>query len=74
MDDAIVPHATMRQRGADAFDRGLGIDDHNMNPWSAAVADWRAGYIERRAERRAQHAQASVEMVLALAIAMECPP
>lgn len=39
----------MRQFGADAFDKGLGIDDHNMNPWVDAVADWRKGWLERRA-------------------------
>lgn len=39
----------MRQRGADAFDRGLGIDDHNMNIGVPAIADWQAGYRERQA-------------------------
>lgn len=39
----------MRQFGADAFDKGLGIDDHNMNPWVDAVADWQKGWRDRRA-------------------------
>jgi hypothetical protein len=43
----------MRQRGADAFDRGLGIDDHNMNIGVPAIADWQAGYRERQAAARA---------------------
>lgn len=48
-DEAIIPRDIIRQRGADAFDEGRGIDDHNMNPWAAAVADWQAGYRERQA-------------------------
>jgi hypothetical protein len=60
MDHAItlVTPAMNRQRGADAFDQGLGIDDHNMNPGSAAIADWRKGWQERRA---AVHAAALVK-------------
>lgn len=60
---AVTPEI-MRQRGADAYDRGLGIDDHGMNPWSPAVADWRKGWQER-------HATASTTRVLALAMIME---
>ena len=46
----LVTPAMNRKRGADAFDRGLGIDDHNMNPWAEAVADWRKGWMERRTQ------------------------
>jgi hypothetical protein len=69
MDHAItlVTPAMNRQRGADAFDQGLGIDDHNMNPWVAAAADWRKGWQERKA-------QVEAERVLAAAMAMRCPP
>jgi hypothetical protein len=56
----------MRERGADAFDRGLGVDDHNMNPWVDAVADWKAGYRERQAQVGALH-------VLAAAMGMTPP-
>jgi hypothetical protein len=62
---AITPKM-MRQRGADAFDRGLGIDDHGMNPWSPAVADWREGWMQRQAEVGALR-------VLAAAMVMEAP-
>lgn len=40
----------MRERGAFAFDEGRGIDDHHMNPGAPAIADWRKGWLERRAE------------------------
>jgi hypothetical protein len=73
MDEAIIPRETIRKLGARDFDKGLGINDHGMNPWSAAIADWRAGYLERQAEVRRQEAHAAAEMVLALAIAMETP-
>jgi hypothetical protein len=68
MDHAItlVTPAMNRQRGADAFDQGLGIDDHNMNPGSAAIPDWRKGWQERKA-------QVEAERVLAAAMAMEMP-
>jgi hypothetical protein len=74
MDGPIIKRETIQKLGAEAYDKGRGIDDHGMNPGSAAIADWRLGWIERRAEVRAQEAQATAEMVLALAIAMECPP
>jgi hypothetical protein len=69
MDESIRPVTPemMRQFGADDFDRGLGIDDHGMNPWVPAVADWKAGYLERKA-------QVGALRVLAAAMAMECPP
>jgi hypothetical protein len=63
----VVTPEIMRQFGADAFDRGLTIDDHNMNPWVPAVADWRKGWQERQA-------QVGAERVLAAAMAMGCPP
>lgn len=51
MDCSIQPvtPALMRERGAEAFDRGLGIDDHNMNPDAIAISDWRKGWQERHA-------------------------
>jgi hypothetical protein len=68
MDTSISPVTPeiMRQRGADAFDNGHGIDDHNMNPWSPAVADWRKGWQQRQAEVGALR-------VLAAAMSMGAP-
>ena len=63
----LVTPAMNRQRGADAFDRGVGIDDHGMNPWAPAVADWRKGWQERQA-------QFGADRVIALAMALGCPP
>ena len=64
MDDAIIKRKTIRQRGADAFDRGLSIDDHGMNPWVPAVADFRKGYQQRKAD-------CAVDQLLAMAMVME---
>jgi hypothetical protein len=52
MDDSTQPITAegMRQRGADAFDRGLTLDDHGMNPWAPAVADWKSGWLARHHE------------------------
>lgn len=47
-----------RACGARAFDEGRSIDDHHMNPGSPAVADWRRGWLDRRA---AVHAIALVK-------------
>lgn len=52
MDTSIRPvtPALMRKRGADAFDRGLKLDDHGMNPSAAAIADWKTGWLARHHE------------------------
>lgn len=51
MDESIraATPENFRARGAQAFDEGLGINDHNMNPWVPAVADWQKGWRDRRA-------------------------
>ena len=52
MDLSIKPvtPALMRKRGADAFDRGLTLDDHGMNHGAAAIADWKSGWLARHYE------------------------
>jgi hypothetical protein len=52
MDHSIRPVTPqiMRERGAQAYDMGLGINDHHMNPSALAIADWQAGWMERRAQ------------------------
>jgi len=45
----IVTPAMNRQRGADAFDRNVPIDGHNMNPGAPAIADWQKGWRDRQA-------------------------
>ena len=47
---ASITPALMRKRGADAFDRGLTLDDHGMNPGAAAIADWKSGWLARHYE------------------------
>lgn len=44
MDQSIVPREWMRTRGHKARVEGKGRDDHGMNPGSAAIAEWQAGW------------------------------
>jgi hypothetical protein len=45
------------QRGAEAFDQGLGQDDHAMNAGSPAIKHWQFGWHKQRIVRsRAQQA------------------
>ena len=59
--DQIVTHAMMMDRGAVAFDKGLGIDDHDMNHGAAAIHWWQAGWRARSAEI-AEQAAAQIGM------------
>jgi hypothetical protein len=68
---AVTPQI-MQDRGADAFDRGLGIDDHDMNPGSRAIVDWQISYMQRQRELQDDRAWAARELDHALAEA--CPP
>lgn len=46
--DQIVSRKDMHSRGAEAFDDGRGIHDHNMNPGAATIDDWQAGWRARQ--------------------------
>lgn len=61
MDHSIISRATMRQRGADAFNAGRTRSCHNMNHDAAALADWLEGF-DRAAQawHRQQRPQAQV--------------
>lgn len=50
MSDSIILRETIRARGAAAFEVGRGVDDHGMNPGSAAIRDWQFGWHTRRIE------------------------
>lgn len=54
MDTSIISRDTMRTRGAEAFLKGRGVDDHHMNPGAPAIADWQAGWRAAQAEQLAQ--------------------
>lgn len=47
---ALVTPEMQRQRGADAFDRGVPIDGHQMNPGRPAIVDWMRGWRLRQLE------------------------
>jgi hypothetical protein len=49
MDDSIVSREEIRQRGADAFDRGIPVDGHGMNWFVPAIEDWQKGWRDRQA-------------------------
>jgi len=49
--DQIISRDTIKARGAHAFDQGMGVDSHNMNPGAPAIADWQFGWHTRRIER-----------------------
>jgi len=59
--DQIVTHAMMMDRGAAAFDKGLSIDDHDMNHGAAAIQWWQAGWRARSVEI-AEQAAAQIGM------------
>jgi hypothetical protein len=61
MTDQIVSRIEMHRRGAAAFVRGLGRDDHNMNAGAPAIEDWQKGHdAAAAAYTRATMAQAQV--------------
>lgn len=61
MDEAIIPRATIRQRGADAFNAGRSRESHNMNWHSSALAEWLAGFDQAaQAWHRSTRQQAEV--------------
>lgn len=49
--ESIISRETIRERGARAYDQGRGVDDHRMNPGSAAIKEWQFGWHMRRVER-----------------------
>jgi hypothetical protein len=65
MSDQLMTRAQWRARGAVAFRAGHSVDDHHMNPWSDAVADWQSGWREEQAwsSPRVQHAPAARQRV-----------
>lgn len=48
----IVTPAMHQARGEEAYDRGLGINDHDMNPGAPAIKDWQAGWRWREQAAR----------------------
>lgn len=64
MTDQIATRKMMFDRGAAAFVKGLGADDHGMNPGSPAITEWQNGWHNaRRAYMRATQQQAELVKV-----------
>ena len=61
MTDQIVSRDYMRTKGAEAFADGQGRNDHDMNPGSAAIAEWQAGWDQVYAAAAAALARATQE-------------
>lgn len=73
---SLVSPNMQRERGADAFDEGRGVDDHHMNPGSPAIKDWQDGWHQRRVERSrgaGNHISDATDMV-GQQLAEACPP
>jgi hypothetical protein len=47
----LITPELMRELGAEDYSRGLGVNDHGMNPGAAAIKDWQFGWHTRRNER-----------------------
>lgn len=59
MSDQIASRQVMFDRGAAAFVKGHGVDDHHMNPGSPAITEWQNGWHNaRRAYERCTQPQA----------------
>lgn len=50
MSDQICSIADIQAKARSAFQRGLTINDHNMNPGAAALVTWQAEYASCEAE------------------------
>jgi len=64
----LVTPDMQRDRGAQAFDEGRGVDDHHMNPGAPAIRDWQFDWHTRRIER-SRKAGNQVQQ-----LAEACPP
>jgi hypothetical protein len=64
----LITPELMEEFGAEAFDMGLGVNDHGMNPGSHAIRDWQAGWHRQRVKRQKDLAWAKHEL------AQGCPP
>ncbi len=52
MNEPIFSRETMRARGAAAYAARKGINDHGMNPGSAAIEEWQQGWRDAAALQR----------------------
>ncbi len=59
----LVTPEIMQELGGDAFDRGLGVQDHDMNPGSPAIRDWQFGWHTRRIQRSRERAHPATPQV-----------
>lgn len=48
MTDQVISRALIRSKGAAAYRAGQSRDNHHMNPGSAAIEEWQAGWDEAR--------------------------
>lgn len=71
MTDQIVTRASMRKRGADAFNAGRSRESHNMNWHSPALAEWLEGYDEAA---QAWHRQLRQQQQARVVVAEVSPP
>lgn len=46
----LITPEIMQQLGSDAYDRGVPLDGHHMNPGARAIKDWQIGWLWRQRE------------------------
>lgn len=56
----LITPEVMREFGADAYDRGVPIDGHGMNPGAHAIKDWQLGWMWREREVLAEQQRQQV--------------
>lgn len=47
---SLITPEIMRELGAEAYDQGVGFNDHGMNPGAHAIKDWKFGWLGRERE------------------------
>jgi hypothetical protein len=72
----LITPELMEELGADAFDRGVGVNDHGMSECATARKSWQYGWHKRRVVRSRQSGDhfTDVTNMVDQQLAEVCPP